>query len=66
MRVFHIKERIEFDQPIGTFQAIKHRCAQMWVEIESSRSILYWAAGLGSSKLQQPLLKGKVNNNVFQ
>jgi len=36
--------RIQFDQPIGAFQAIKHRCAQMYVEVESSRSILYWAA----------------------
>ena len=40
----HAKTRIQFDQPIGAFQAIKHRCAQMYVEVESSRSILYWAA----------------------
>lgn len=38
------KVRIQFDQPIGAFQAIKHRCAQMYVEVESARSILYWAA----------------------
>lgn len=40
----YAKVRIQFDQPIGAFQAIKHRCAQMYVEIESARSILYWAA----------------------
>lgn len=40
----YAKIRIQFDQPIGAFQAIKHRCAQMYVEVESSRSILYWAA----------------------
>lgn len=40
----YAKVRIQFDQPIGAFQAIKHRCAQMFVEVESSRSILYWAA----------------------
>jgi len=40
----YAKERIQFDQPIGGFQAIKHRCAQMYVEVESSRSVLYWAA----------------------
>jgi alkylation response protein AidB-like acyl-CoA dehydrogenase len=40
----YAKIRIQFDQPIGGFQAIKHRCAQMYVEVESSRSILYWAA----------------------
>ena len=40
----YAKVRIQFDQPIGAFQAIKHRCAQMYVEVESSRSVLYWAA----------------------
>lgn len=40
----YAKIRIQFDQPIGAFQAIKHRCAQMYVEVESSRSILYWGA----------------------
>jgi len=40
----YAKERIQFDQPIGAFQAIKHRCSQMYVEVESSRSVLYWAA----------------------
>jgi len=40
----YAKIRVQFDQPIGAFQAIKHRCAQMYVEVESSRSISYWAA----------------------
>jgi len=40
----YAKVRIQFDQPIGGFQAIKHRCAQMFVEAESARSILYYAA----------------------
>jgi alkylation response protein AidB-like acyl-CoA dehydrogenase len=40
----YAKERVQFDQPIGAFQAIKHRCAQMYVEVESARSLLYWAA----------------------
>jgi len=40
----YAKERIQFDQPIGAFQAIKHRCAQVYVEVESARSLLYWAA----------------------
>lgn len=40
----YAKIRVQFDQPIGAFQAIKHRCAQMYVEVESARSILYWAA----------------------
>lgn len=40
----YAKERIQFDQPIGAFQAIKHRCSQMFLEVESARSLLYWAA----------------------
>ncbi len=40
----YARVRIQFDQPIGAFQAVKHRCAQMYVEAESARSVLYWAA----------------------
>ncbi len=40
----YAKVRVQFDQPIGAFQAIKHRCAQMFLETESGLSILYWAA----------------------
>ncbi len=41
----YAKVRIQFDQPIGAFQAIKHRCAQLYVDVERSRSILYGPAG---------------------
>jgi alkylation response protein AidB-like acyl-CoA dehydrogenase len=40
----YAKIRIQFDQPIGAYQAIKHRCAQMFVDVESSRSLMYYAA----------------------
>ncbi len=40
----YAKIRIQFGQPIGAYQAIKHRCAQMFVDVESSRSLLYYAA----------------------
>ncbi len=40
----YAKNRIQFGQPIGAFQAVKHRCAQMFADVESSRSILYYAA----------------------
>jgi alkylation response protein AidB-like acyl-CoA dehydrogenase len=42
--VEYAKVRIQFDQPIGSFQAIKHRCAQMFVDVESGRSLIYYAA----------------------
>ncbi len=37
-------ERIQFGRPIGSFQAVKHRCADMLVDVEGMRSATYWAA----------------------
>ena len=42
--VDYAKERVQFDQPIGSFQAVKHMCAEMFMEVESARSLMYWAA----------------------
>lgn len=42
--VAYSKERIQFGRPIGSFQAYKHRLADMMVEIEQARSAVYWAA----------------------
>jgi alkylation response protein AidB-like acyl-CoA dehydrogenase len=36
-------ERIQFDRPIGSFQAIKHKCADMAVSVEAAKSIVYYA-----------------------
>jgi alkylation response protein AidB-like acyl-CoA dehydrogenase len=44
MAVAYAKERNQFDRPIGSFQAIKHKCADMLVAVESARSALYYAA----------------------
>ena len=43
MTVAHCKERVQFGRPIGSFQALKHRMADMLVEVETSRSVS-WAA----------------------
>lgn len=37
-------QRSQFERPIAAFQAVKHRCAQMLVQIESARSAVYGAA----------------------
>jgi alkylation response protein AidB-like acyl-CoA dehydrogenase len=37
-------ERVQFGRQIGSFQAYKHRLADMLVEIEQARSAVYWAA----------------------
>jgi alkylation response protein AidB-like acyl-CoA dehydrogenase len=44
MSVAYAKEREQFGRPIGSFQAIKHKCADMMVAVESARSALYYAA----------------------
>ncbi|HSO95022.1 MAG TPA: acyl-CoA dehydrogenase family protein [Acidimicrobiia bacterium] len=44
MAVEYAKERVQFGRPIGSFQAIKHRCADMLVDVEGMRSSVYWAA----------------------
>jgi alkylation response protein AidB-like acyl-CoA dehydrogenase len=44
MSVEYAKVREQFGKPIGSFQAIQHKCANMLVEVESSKSITYYAA----------------------
>lgn len=42
--VTYSQERVQFGRAIGSFQAYKHRLADMMVEIEQARSAVYWAA----------------------
>jgi len=44
MAVQYAKDRVQFGQPIGSFQAIKHRCADMVVDVEGMRSATWYAA----------------------
>ena len=43
MAVAYSKEREQFGRPIGSFQAIKHKCADMMVRVECARSASYYA-----------------------
>jgi alkylation response protein AidB-like acyl-CoA dehydrogenase len=45
MAVDYAKIRMQFGRPIGSFQAIKHKCAEMLIEVESAKSAAYHAAG---------------------
>ncbi|MEU5437830.1 acyl-CoA dehydrogenase family protein [Streptomyces sp. NPDC020719] len=47
MAVQHAREREQFGQPIGAFQAVKHLCAQMLVRTEVARAAVYAAAVTG-------------------
>jgi alkylation response protein AidB-like acyl-CoA dehydrogenase len=52
--VDYAKTRIQFGRPIGSFQAIKHKCADMLLEVESAKSAAYyagWAAAEDSDEL---------------
>jgi alkylation response protein AidB-like acyl-CoA dehydrogenase len=44
MCVEYAKVRVQFDRPIGSFQAIQHKCANMLLLVESSKSATYYAA----------------------
>ncbi len=44
MTVEYVKERKQFGVPVGSFQAVSHRCAQMLLHTESARSTAYFAA----------------------
>lgn len=50
----YLQTREQFGRPIGSFQAVKHRCADMFVELESTRSAVefaVWAADTGQECL---------------
>lgn len=37
----HLKNRVQFGQPLGNFQALQHKMAEMFVEVQETRSILF-------------------------
>jgi alkylation response protein AidB-like acyl-CoA dehydrogenase len=44
MTIDYMKTRKQFDRPIGSFQALQHRAADMLVQLEQARSMSYFAA----------------------
>jgi alkylation response protein AidB-like acyl-CoA dehydrogenase len=44
MTLEYVKDRKQFGVPVGSFQAVSHRCAQMLLQTESGRSAAYFAA----------------------
>ncbi|MDH4268811.1 MAG: acyl-CoA/acyl-ACP dehydrogenase [Dehalococcoidia bacterium] len=61
----YAKERIQFDRPIGSFQAIQHKLADMLIDVEAVQYLLYqaaWGIGVGSpSPWQISAAKAKAN-----
>jgi alkylation response protein AidB-like acyl-CoA dehydrogenase len=56
MTVAYVKERKQFGLPVGAFQAVGHRCAQMLLDTETARSAAYfsaWAADAAPDRLRE-------------
>jgi alkylation response protein AidB-like acyl-CoA dehydrogenase len=49
MALDHARTRQQFGRPIGSFQAIKHMCADMLTQLETARSACYYAAAVAAS-----------------
>ena len=67
MAVDYAGTRIQFGRPIGSFQAIKHRCADLLVDVELSRSLVHGAlaavdADPGATQLEAALVGGFVGD----
>jgi alkylation response protein AidB-like acyl-CoA dehydrogenase len=56
MTVAYVSERRQFGVPVGSFQAVSHRCAQMLLQTEGARSAAYfagWAADAAPERLPE-------------
>ena len=61
MAVAYAKVRHQFGRPIGSFQAIKHRCADLLLEVESLRSAVgYAAAAVAEDSSEVPVVAALV------
>lgn len=65
MTVAYSKERVQYDRPIGSFQALQHKMADMWTAMETSRYLVYEVAWMESQGLpcakQASMAKAYVN-----
>jgi alkylation response protein AidB-like acyl-CoA dehydrogenase len=52
LSVAYANERTQFGRPIGSFQAVKHKCVDMMVAVETARSLAYYAAWAVSESTQ--------------
>ena len=70
MAVEYAKIRHQFGRPVGSFQAIKHRCADLLLEVESLRSAVSYAAaavaeGAAEVPVIAPLVKAYASETFF-
>jgi len=63
MTLEYVKDRKQFDMPVGAFQAVSHKCAEMLLATEGARSATYaaaWSADADPSSLREAALLAKV------
>lgn len=60
MTVEYARDRVQFGRPIGSFQAIKHKCANMLVWVEASKSATYYAALTVQDHLEEAALAASI------
>jgi alkylation response protein AidB-like acyl-CoA dehydrogenase len=69
LSVEHAKSRRQFDQPVGNFQAVSHRIAEMRLRVETARLLLYktaWSIDQGqSATLESSLLKLHISESFL-
>jgi alkylation response protein AidB-like acyl-CoA dehydrogenase len=67
MTVAYSKERVQYDRPIGAFQALQHMMADMWIALQTSKYLVYEAAWMESECLpcakEVAIAKTYVNDN---
>jgi alkylation response protein AidB-like acyl-CoA dehydrogenase len=67
MTVAYCKERVQYDRPIGAFQALQHMMSDMWIVTQTSKHLLYQAAWMESEGLncdkEAAMAKAYVNEN---
>ena len=65
MTVAYSKERVQYERPIGAFQALQHIMADMWTSMETARYLLYYVAWLESEGMpcakQASMAKAYIN-----
>lgn len=71
MAVDYVKVREQFGRPLGSFQAVKHRCSDMFVDTESARALAQeaaHAAAVGSADVAvlAPLVKAACTDAFFR
>lgn len=59
LTVDYVRQRQQFGKPIGTFQAVQHRCAWFYTQVEQSRSLLVKAALVEPERRQRAVTVAK-------